>query len=214
MTDIPSTNMFQLSLSFNVSLWSAGLFFWLGLSHPFLLSKFQRNFLYFLLGQIQICTHTICPCLTWIARTIIGRSPSQHSRTCSCTLFKTFSYICLCGLLSLTYPSIILSFIASNFCEIASYSHIMGCSQELCSFLLIPSAQTCSCHIICNGFIIGTIGTYVFPPIFVFSILFLPFSYLPLFGLVLWHLNHCRLLNANSIFYTYKQFYFKLYSSA
>ena len=34
-----------------------------------------------------------------------------------------------------------------------------------------------------------------------------------LIGLVLWHINHCRLFNANP-FYTYKQFYFKQFSLA
>ena len=34
------------------------------------------------------------------------------------------------------------------------------------------------------------------------------------FGLVLWHINYCRLFNALSIFYTYKQLYFQPFSLA
>ena len=34
------------------------------------------------------------------------------------------------------------------------------------------------------------------------------------FILVLWHINLCRIFNVKSIFYTYKQFYFKQFSLA
>ena len=34
------------------------------------------------------------------------------------------------------------------------------------------------------------------------------------FGLVLWHINHSRLSNAELILNTYKQFYFKQFSLA